>query len=223
LDAVADQYANGRTEFVFIINSSASHVPTRTFKTNENLAATRANQLEGLLQDYLEGQPDLKSVVSLNIQDIVVAGPEYTKRDYKNIDKYAPYQYVEILVTGINSMDEAAILQSKDKELAAKTDLPGIGVTTFIDKNGDEFKTGDHIESMYTYHVIVGVFKKLNNAEGMVKDLQSKGYDAKIIGQRNGLHTVSAGASNSITEIRTILEKARGEVIPSAWILNTSK
>lgn len=223
LDAVADQYANGRTKFVFIINSSASHVPTRTFKTNENLAATRANQLEGLLQDYLEGQPDLKSVVSLNIQDIVVAGPEYTKRDYKNIDKYAPYQYVEIVVTGINSMDEAAILQSKDKELAAKTDLPGIGVTTFIDKNGDEFKTGDHIESMYTYHVIVGVFKKLNNAEGMVKDLQSKGYDAKIIGQRNGLHTVSAGASNSITEIRTILEKARGEVIPSAWILNTSK
>jgi tetratricopeptide (TPR) repeat protein len=223
LDAVADQYENGRTEFVFIINSSASHVPTRTFKTNENLAATRANQLEALLDEYLNGQTELKSVVSVNVQDIVVAGPEYTQRDHKNIHKYAPYQYVEVLVTGINSMDEADILQSKDKELAAKTDLPGISVTTYIDKNGDEFKTGDHIESMYTYHVIVGVFKRLNNAEGMVNDLRSKGYDAKIIGQRNGLHTVSAGASNSISDIRNVLEKARGEVIPSAWILNTSK
>jgi cell division septation protein DedD len=95
-------------------------------------------------------------------------------------------------------------------------------VISTTDKNGNEFSSGDMIESDYTYNIIVGVFSRIEYAEGLVQNLKKKGFDAKLIGKRNGLHVVSAGASNRIAEAKQLLEKARGEV-QSAWILNSKK
>lgn len=88
------------------------------------------------------------------------------------------------------------------------------------DSDGDTFTTGQTIEGDYKFYVVTGLFRKLSNAEGMVKSAKNKGFDAKIIGKKNGLNIVSVGSSNSFSEIKSILSRAREEVADSAWILN---
>lgn len=224
LDAIAEQQAQGRTEFNLSITSSASQVTTKTFGTNEKLAQTRAEQLQKLLEEYFASNDSLKGKVKISITEVVVAGPEYTNRDFKNIEKYYPYQYVGARIDGINNVgSQPELLTSKDSELEGKTEISSQSVSSNTDKNGDEFSSGTMIESDYTYNIIVGVFKRIYYAEGFVKNLKQKGFDAKIIGTRNGLHVVSAGSSNSFTEAKKLLENARAKITESAWILNSKK
>jgi hypothetical protein len=56
-----------------------------------------------------------------------------------------------------------------------------------------------------------------------VKNVKSKGYDAKIIGKRNGMNVVSAGHANTSAEAQVILKQARKDVLKEAWILNIKK
>jgi len=224
LDAIALQQANGRSEFSLSITSSASKVRTRSFKSNDELAQTRADLLMTMLTDYFASNDSLAGKVKITITEVVVSGPEYTKGEQKNIGKFAPFQYVAARIDGINSIGgEAELLQSKDSELEGKSEIVGQTVTSNTDKNGNQFSTGSMIESDYTFHIIAGVFKRIHYAEGLVENLKQKGYDAKIIGKRNGLHVVSAGASNSLSEAKVLLEKARSEISQSSWILNSKK
>lgn len=131
LDDIGQQYENGRDEFVLSIVSSASKVRTKTFKDNQILAQTRAEEFQSMLKDYfltnnIEG-------VKVQIENVLVDGPEYTIRDNQNIGKYAPYQFVEVSLNGQNlESDSETIekLKSKDKELAERTDLPGVLVSS---------------------------------------------------------------------------------------------
>lgn len=225
LEAIAEQEAKGRTEFNLSITSSASQVTTRTFGTNEKLAQTRAEQLKKLLEDYFASTENLKGKVKISITEVVVAGPEYTNRDYRDVNKYLPFQYVGARIDGINSMGgQPELLQSKDSELlAGHTEISSQTTTSSVDKNGNEFSTGNMIESDYTFNIVAGVFSRIHYAEAYVENLKKKGFDAKIIGKRNGLHVVSAGSSNSLSEARTLLEKVRTEVAQTAWILNSNK
>jgi len=80
------------------IESSASHVPTKTFANNNELTAQRAKDARSKMLDILAGfHADLSRVVFQN--DItLVQGPAYSK-DYKSqMAKYVPYQYVKIRV-----------------------------------------------------------------------------------------------------------------------------
>lgn len=221
LDSLENQIELGRTDITLKINSSASKVRTRTFKNNQNLAQSRAEKLNTLLTVYFN-QTGLSDSVEIAINNVTVAGPEY-KRDYKNIEKYIPYQYVSINLEGINSVSEDMIaFESKDKNI----DYLGDGNNAInkgevsTDDQGDTFTSGQMIESDYKFYVITGVFRKMSNAEGMVKSASNSGFDAKIIGKRNGLHVVSVGSSDSFNEIKSVLSRAREEVAESAWILN---
>lgn len=224
LMAINDQLEDGRTSIDININSSASRVRTKTFGDNQTLAQSRADKVKELLEDYFKDK-GIDSV-SLTINEVKVDGPEYTNRDYKNIEKYAPYQFVELNVAGENNIeDELMVMKSKDAELDQGTDLPGTVVESMTDKDGDTFtKGGSMIESDYIYSIVVGVFKRISYAEGLVEELKTKGFnDGTIVGKRNGLHVVSAGSANTISEARSLLEKARSEVTTSAWILNNKK
>lgn len=225
LEAIAEQQAKGRTEFNLSITSSASQVTTRTFGTNEKLAQTRAEQLMKLLEEYFASNDSLKGKVKISIAEVVVAGPEYTNRDYRDVNKYLPFQYVGARIDGINSIGgQPELLQSKDSELlAGQTEISGQTTTSSVDKNGNEFSTGNMIESDYNFNIVAGVFSRIHYAEAYVENLKKKGFDAKIIGKRNGLHVVSAGSSNSLSEARQLLEKVRSEVVQTAWILNSNK
>ena len=114
LEAIAEQQRKGRTEFNLSITSSASQVTTKTFGTNEKLAQTRAEQLKTLLEAYFASNDSLKGKVAISITEVVVAGPEYASRDYRDIQKYSPFQFVGARIDGVNSMgDQPELLNPK--------------------------------------------------------------------------------------------------------------
>lgn len=91
--AVDAQLEEGRPNITINIYSSASHVPTKTYKTNENLTRIRAENMKYDLIAYFEKNEDFKGRVNVVIVTTVVQGPEYIK-DARNKEKYFPYQYV---------------------------------------------------------------------------------------------------------------------------------
>lgn len=77
------------------IYSSASTVPTRKYKTNENLAQLRANNMMKMLLN--EFNDEELSRINIVVKESKVSGPEYND-DASSRDKYAPYQYVKVQV-----------------------------------------------------------------------------------------------------------------------------
>ena len=90
---VEAQLEEGRENITINIYSSASQVPTKTYKTNEYLTQIRAENMKYDLISYFEKDEDNKGKVNVVIVTTVVQGPVYEK-DAKNKDKYSPYQYV---------------------------------------------------------------------------------------------------------------------------------
>lgn len=80
------------------IESSASHVPTKSFSDNKELTAVRAREARSKVLDILETfGADLSKVEFLD--DItLVQGPAYSKDYKKQMAKYFPFQYVKIRV-----------------------------------------------------------------------------------------------------------------------------
>jgi hypothetical protein len=68
-----------------------------------------------------------------------------------------------------------------------------------------------------THHLIAGSFSVKSNAVGLVKDLKSKGLNARIIGQFGGLHFVAAESYNSSKEAQADLSRVRQQA-EGAWI-----
>lgn len=82
-------------QIIFEIYSSASHVPTKTYKTNENLTQLRANNAMKTLITEFSKDEDMFARINITIKDASVNGPDYDN-DANNIGKYAPFQYVKI-------------------------------------------------------------------------------------------------------------------------------
>lgn len=77
------------------IMSSASQVPTHAFATNHELAVSRANKMEEKIKDAVTAKGgDAGKIVFKKISS--VRGPVY-EADYKNVKKYAPFQYVRVI------------------------------------------------------------------------------------------------------------------------------
>lgn len=77
------------------IESSASHVPTRTYGTNDKLSTTRMEEARKQLLAAVEAagkDPDKLLLSSLNH---LVQGPKYAG-DYQNTSKYGKFQYVKL-------------------------------------------------------------------------------------------------------------------------------
>ena len=84
---------NCRENVTINVYSSASHVPTKTYETNENLTRIRAENMKYDLISYFEQDERFKGRVNVVIVTAIVQGPEYIK-DAGNTKKYGPYQYV---------------------------------------------------------------------------------------------------------------------------------
>lgn len=248
---VEAQLAEGRPTIDLDITSSASKVPTRSFPSNLALAQTRAENLKTMLLDYFKDKPEIVEKININIKTVVVSGPEYERAKLKRLDIYGPHQFVQITSAGYNSMDEKPeLLKSQDAELDGKMDLSkqvitsavitgsqtsqggfesntttsADGVTTTTESVNANIDTDNYINSPYQYHVSTGAFRRFDYANGMVESLKNNGFpDAKIIGKTRGLYVVSAGSYDNITEANKALTKAKQEVTPSAYILNSKK
>lgn len=247
LEEVNKQSDDGRDDFTFNIESSASKVTTRTFKDNQVLAQTRADEFQALMQAYFSDK-DIEGV-DIKIDNVAVNGPDYSSGDYKNIAKYAPYQYVEVSLKGLNQeSDENGLssLKSKDKELSEKTDLPGVPVNSkmvvsgirisssenaneSLDSSNDdfasqkpnaEFNSEEEMTSNDQYHVIVGVFKRKDYADKLVSELNGSGYsNARIIGKRKGMYAVAADSFTNEGEAKSLLTQVRTDINSMAWML----
>ena len=90
---VEAQIDDGRKSITINIYSSASHVPTKTYETNENLTKIRAENMKYDLIAHFEKDEKFKGKVNVVIVTQLVQGPDYVE-DSKNKEKYFPYQYV---------------------------------------------------------------------------------------------------------------------------------
>jgi len=118
LDELISQTEKGRESFEITVNASASKVPTQTFKNNMELAKTRANNTSKMLENFIENNEKLKGKVTVKTNKIGVNGPSYVYGTHNNLDKYVPFQFVEIKVNGDTGEGvEKKTLNSKDEEL----------------------------------------------------------------------------------------------------------
>tara|TARA_R110002072_G_scaffold16048_1_gene63456 strand:- start:36545 stop:38044 length:1500 start_codon:yes stop_codon:yes gene_type:complete len=91
---IENQFKDGRGSVTINIHSSASHVPTKTYRTNKILATKRAENMKYDLISFFEkkGFADRINVVVVTSE---VAGPNYDG-DARSQDKYYPFQFVEL-------------------------------------------------------------------------------------------------------------------------------
>ncbi len=80
-----------------VIEASASHVPTRTFGTNENLSNQRMEDARKRLLEAVKARGKDEKVILLEAVNHLVQGPKY-EGDFKNTDKYGKFQYVKLKV-----------------------------------------------------------------------------------------------------------------------------
>lgn len=80
------------------VKASASTVPSKKFKNNEELAAMRAKTNIDILKSNLKQQGIAEEDIIIVSQKSVVSGPAY-KGDFNNTEKYGKFQYVKFCVT----------------------------------------------------------------------------------------------------------------------------
>lgn len=76
---------------------------------------------------------------------------------------------------------------------------------------------GITIDKSLPVQVIVGSFSEEANAESKVASLKSNGFDAAVIGRYNGLHFVSIGSFNSMSEFNQN-KQAINAVASNYWV-----
>jgi hypothetical protein len=87
--------AGNNSKIILSIEGSASKVPTKTWGTNKTLAIERATEAQQLVTQLLiEKGIDKNNIKVASIQSLV-QGPNYAN-DYKNIEKYKPYQFIKV-------------------------------------------------------------------------------------------------------------------------------
>ena len=68
------------------------------------------------------------------------------------------------------------------------------------------------------YHIISGCFSVKDNANNLVSDLNSNGFNAQILDKKGSLHRVSAGGYASKEDAKNALDKVKSNGF-SGWIL----
>jgi Tol biopolymer transport system component/outer membrane protein OmpA-like peptidoglycan-associated protein len=106
IDARSDEFKNfidalfnclaANPSYSIEIESSASTVPTRTFRTNENLANRRAEVAQEQVLKGLQKKGIKQSQINFAAPKAMVQGPEYKKDAKTNESAYEQYQYIKI-------------------------------------------------------------------------------------------------------------------------------
>ena len=74
------------------------------------------------------------------------------------------------------------------------------------------------------YHIVVGSFRNMKNADALLEKVKASGYSASILRLGNGYSAVSACSSASIGDIADAYVRISGESFcpREAWILKNS-
>ncbi len=79
------------------IESSASNVPTKTFKTNIKLASLRGDESKKFIISALKEKGINEEQIVVKSINSIVSGPNYSG-DFKNTKKYEKFQYVKVTI-----------------------------------------------------------------------------------------------------------------------------
>ena len=84
--------------------------------------------------------------------------------------------------------------------------------------------TKEEVKAFAKYHIIIGAFRDIANAEKQINYLKAKGFEASIVGvNRYGLHQVSASSFNNEKDAINTLHKLQKTVSKSAWLYINTK
>lgn len=97
IDAISACLGKNPT-FEVAIESSASKVPTSTFKSNEQLAELRGKEAKTKIAASLKAKGFKKDSVKYSEIDARVQGPEYNNDFIQNRTTYEQYQYVKVVI-----------------------------------------------------------------------------------------------------------------------------
>lgn len=194
------KYSNVNVElFIF---SSASKVPTETFKTNEKLTKARAKSAEKLMMDELSKR-NLTDKVDLVIKSAIVQGPNYVWGTAENEEKYEPFQYVYMNLTG------------KEPE----TSNIETNITSQTISNDEKINLSN-LEDLDNYIIISGVFKNKENATKMVQNLQSTNNQSKPgIFVKNNLYHVYVDSFNEFNLATNKTNEIKKNIASDAWLM----
>ncbi len=113
IDSNSDEFRNfideinyclqSNSSFKIEIESSASNVPTKTYKTNDNLANVRAKAAHNKVLIALLKKGFKESQLNFVEPKSMVQGPEYKKDAKRNKSTYEQFQYIKINLSVINN------------------------------------------------------------------------------------------------------------------------
>ena len=90
---------------------------------------------------------------------------------------------------------------------------------TPIDQEITELASVDlSASNLKLYSVVAGAFSSSSNADKLVKQLKSKGFDASRIGKKGRLHLVAYGSFSNKASAKAALEEIKSSENPHAWI-----
>jgi hypothetical protein len=90
---------NANPKLQITIESSASTVPTKTFKNNKNLALVRSEDANEKVKKTLLKNGVDKSKIVFSKPSLLVQGPEYKDDLIRNMAIYEKYQYIKVYTT----------------------------------------------------------------------------------------------------------------------------
>ncbi len=178
-----------------------------------------------------EKEQALSAPVSRDAKSIVKSQPKtYTakprvKRRQKNNNNYNLLKYAAVFVIGIGLFTAGIkMYQTGDKNIAEpafqkatfvlQKDFPVVNIKQTKSENLP-VKTEKQTDRFF---IISGAFRNKDNAETKLKQLQTKGYPAQIIGQNKfGLWMVAYRGFNDKEQAAKILKQVKQHQ-PSAWI-----
>ncbi|MEX2484862.1 MAG: SPOR domain-containing protein [Brumimicrobium sp.] len=179
--------------------------------------------------------------IAIIILCLFAAGGVYVGLNYDKVKSYMNWdEFDEVPAKGNDNAsdeDKDASKEAEEEELSstgAEKDTTDVEASN---EENDDSEENDKAEgkpkekekpapsqtgSKGSHHLIGGSFSELSNAEKLVKEMQSKGYDSHIVGQFGGLHFVSVKSYNSSKAAREDINNVRQDA-PGAWIFQYSK
>ena len=95
VEEIDAQMMKGRPDMSITVYSSASHVPTDMYVTNDSLTKLRAENIKYDLITYFQENTDYSQKLTINVVEAIVADPVYVK-DFRRRKKYRPHQWIRV-------------------------------------------------------------------------------------------------------------------------------
>lgn len=146
------------------------------------------------------------AIYSKNTDNNISADEVHLENDLKNIVETLP----ETAPVFSYPLTEDVYMIVKNPAVADKT------VVASVNNAPSSIPTSDRKEA--DYHLIAGCFSNKENAEGLIAEMKSKGYEAFIVDFHKGLHRVSILQENNRSAVKKIHRKLK-EQGTSTWIL----